>query len=397
MKLSRRALEIEESATLAVSEKAARLKAQGIDILSLSAGEPDFDTPEHIKQAAVDALKKGYTKYTSSSGILPLRQAVARTCERDLGIAFEPSQVLVSTGCKHAIYNALHALLDPGDECLIPAPYWVSYPEMVKTAGGRPIILPTEEREGFKLRAETVRKALTPKTKVLILCSPSNPTGIVYTEEELRKIAEVLEPTDVAVVSDEIYEKMVYGTAKHVSIATVSRAMRERTLLANGCSKTYAMTGWRIGFLIGPKDVVAAASKIQSQSTSNATSIAQYAALAALEGDQSCVSAMRAEYERRREYVLRRVRAIPGVGSTEPWGAFFVFLNVSGLFGRSYRDRAIRTPADFAGALIDSAHVAVVPGEPFGSASHVRLSYAASMDTLNRAFDRLEAFIREMR
>ncbi len=397
MNLSRRAMGVEESATLVVAEKAGRLKAQGVDVLSLSAGEPDFDTPEHIKQAAIDALRKGFTKYTSSSGILPLRQAVARKFENDLGIAYDPSQVLVSTGCKHAIYNALHALLDPGDECLIPAPYWVSYPEMVKTTGARPILLPTEEREGFKLRAETVRNALTPKTKAIVLCSPSNPTGIVYTEEELRELAEALEPTDVAIISDEIYEKMVYGSAKHVSIATVSRNMRERTLIANGCSKSYAMTGWRIGFLVGPKDVIAAAGRIQSQSTSNATSIAQYAALAALEGDQACIPAMRAEYGRRREYIVRRLRAIPRIECAEPWGAFYVFPNVSSLFGRSYRDRRIRSAADLAEALIDHAYVAVVAGEPFGSGSHIRLSYAVSMEVLGRALDRLETFVREMR
>lgn len=396
MKLARRVSEIEESATLAISEKAAKLRAQGMDVLSLSAGEPDFDTPEHVKQAAVEAIRKGRTKYTASSGILPLRQAVAKKYHSEYGLSYDPSEVLVSTGCKHSIYNALHALLEPGDECLIPAPYWVSYPEMVKTTGAKPVILPTEESEGFKLRPETLRAAITPRTRALILCSPSNPTGLVYAEEELRAMAAVLGKSDLWVVSDEVYEKMVYGAARHVSIATLGPEMRGRTIVVNACSKTYAMTGWRMGFMVGPKEAIAGAAKIQSQSTSNPTSVSQYAALAALEGDQSCVGVMREEYARRREFVLRRLRAIPGVTCLEPWGAFYAFPNVSALYGRRCRGREIRTSADFGEALLEHAHVAVVPGGPFGSDRHVRISYAASIEALGRALDRIERFVKEL-
>ncbi len=396
MRLSRRVAEIEESATLAISEKAAKLRAQGVDVLSLSAGEPDFDTPAHVREAAIEAIRKGHTKYTASSGILPLRQAVAKKYEREFGWSYDPSQVLISTGCKHSIYNALHAILDPGDEALIPAPYWVSYPEMVKTTGARPVLLGTEEAEGFKLRPESMQAAITPRTKVVILCSPSNPTGIVYTEGELRAMAEVLEKTSLWVISDEVYEKMVYGSARHVSIATVMPKMRERTIVVNACSKTYAMTGWRMGFMVGPKEVVSGAAKIQSQSTSNATSIAQYAALAALEGDQSCVAAMREEYARRREFVVRRLRAIPGLTCAEPWGAFYAFPNVTGLFGRRSQDRILRSSSDVGEALLEYAHLAVVPGGPFGSDRHIRISYAASIEALGRAMDRLERFVKEL-
>jgi aspartate aminotransferase len=396
MNVSRRVQEIEESATLAVTERAARLKAEGVDVLSLAAGEPDFDTPEHIQQAATDAMKKGLTKYTASSGILPLRKAVAKKYEREMGLVYDPSQALISTGGKHSLFNVLHAVLDPGDECLIPAPYWVSYPEMVKTTGARPVILPTDEASGFKLKPDAIRKAVTPKTRAIVLCSPSNPTGIVYAEAELREMAEVLEKTDLWVISDEVYEKMVYPPARHVSIATVTPKMRERTVIVNSCSKTYAMTGWRVGFMVGPKPVLAGAAKIQSQSTSNPNSIAQHAALAALEGDQTCVATMMAEYARRREVVVRRLRAIPGLSCAEPWGAFYAFPNVSALYGRSAKGRKIDSSGAMGEALIEQAHLAVVPGGPFGSDAHLRLSYAASTEALGKAVDRLERFVKEM-
>jgi aspartate aminotransferase len=388
--LARRVLELEESATLAVSERAAQMRAKGIDVVSFGAGEPDFDTPEHIKKAATDALAKGYTKYTASSGIVPLRRAIAQKFERDNGLSYTVEQILVSCGSKHSIYNALQALVDPQDEVLIPAPYWVSYPEMVKCAGGTPKIVATEERNGFKMRPEQLKRAAR-KAKVLILCSPSNPTGIVYTPDELKALAEVIEETDLVVISDEIYERLVYGGARHVSIATYGD-MRERTLVVNGFSKAFAMTGWRVGYMAGPREIVEAAAKIQSHATTNPASIAQYAALAALEAGYASSDAMAAEYVKRRDFMIARLRSIPGISCILPDGAFYAFPNVSGLYSKS-----LKGSGAFATRLLEDAHVAVVPGEPFGSDDHVRLSYATSMERIEAGLKRIEQFARGLR
>jgi aspartate aminotransferase len=387
--LANRTREVSESSTLAVAERAAKLRAQGVDILSFAAGEPDFDTPEFIKKAAVDALAKGFTKYTPSSGIPPLRAAIAAKLKRDQGLAYDPSQVLVSCGAKHAIYNAMHAILDPGDEAVIAAPYWVSYPEMVKTADARPVIVPTREESGFKLDPARFAEAVTPKTRLLVHCSPVNPTGSVYTRAELEALAKIVVDRGLYVISDEVYEKLVFGATPHVSIGSLGPAMAERTILVNSCSKTYSMTGWRIGYAAGPRDVIDGAAKIQSQSTSNPTSIAQYAALAAFQGDASFLDGWIAEYRKRRDVIIRLIRAIPGLSVVEPEGAFYAFPRVSALFGRKSKSRTLATSVDVAEYLIDEARVAVVPGAGFGSDDHIRLSYATSMDKIMEGMARI--------
>jgi aspartate aminotransferase len=378
-----------ESTTLAVAERAAALRAQGIDILSFAAGEPDFDTPEFIKKAAVDALAKGLTKYTPSSGIAPLRAAIAEKFLRDQGLAYEPSAILVSCGAKHAIYNALHAILDPGDEAIVSSPYWTSYPEMVKTADARPVIVPTDEKSGFKLDPDRLAEAVTPRTRLLIHCSPVNPTGGVYTKAELEAVARVAVDRGLFIVSDEVYEKLVYGATPHVSIASLGPAFAERTIVVNSCSKTYSMTGWRIGYAAGPRDVIEGAAKIQSQATSNPTSIAQYAALAAFQGDQSFLGEWIAEYRRRRDVMVKLIRDLRGLTVIEPEGAFYAFPRVSALFGRTWKGRPLRTSADVAGFLLEEARIAVVPGSGFGSDDHIRLSYATSMEKIKEGMDRM--------
>ncbi len=390
MGLSRRVLALEESATLAVAERAAQMKAKGIDVISFGAGEPDFDTPEHIKKAAVDAIAKGHTKYTSSSGIMPLRRAIAQKFERDNGLSYTVEQILVSCGSKHSIYNALQALVDPKDEVIIPAPFWVSYPEMVKSADGKPVVVATDESAGFKVKPAQLKRAITRKTKAVMLCSPCNPTGIVYAPDELKALAEVIDDAGLWVISDEIYERLVYGKAKHVSIATFGD-MKERAVVVNGVSKAYAMTGWRIGYMAGPREIIDGAARLQSQSTSNPTSVSQYAALAAMEAGYASTDAMAAEYLKRRDVIVARLRAIPGVTCVNPDGAFYAFPNVSGV----YRE-GMKGSGAFASALLEKAHVAVVPGEPFGSDDHVRLSYATSMEKIVAGLDRIEKFVRSL-
>lgn len=396
-RLSKRVEEIKESATLAVTEKAALLKSQGVDVVSLAAGEPDFSTPPHIIQAAVEAMNQGFTRYTAGAGILPLRESVAEKYRKECGSQYDPGQILISTGAKQSLFNVLHAILDPEDECLIPTPAWVSYPEMVKTTGAKPVFVKTSEENGFRMTPEQLEQSINPKTKALILCSPSNPTGAVYSEQEVRDLSEVLSGTGIHVISDEVYEKMVYGAGRHVSISTVSEEMRERVIVVNSCSKTYAMTGWRIGFMAGPPKVIKAAAKIQTQSTSNANTIAQYAAVAALSGDQSCVDEMVLEYGKRREYVLSRIAALPGVSCSEPEGAFYVFPNVSGLFGQSFQGKKISSSAELSKLLLESVHLSVVQGDPFGSEDHIRISYATSMDRLEEGLNRFDGFVQDLK
>ncbi|HEY3227154.1 MAG TPA: pyridoxal phosphate-dependent aminotransferase [Planctomycetota bacterium] len=395
--LSRRALAVGESVTLAVAEKAARMRAQGVDILSFAAGEPDFDTPDFIKKAAIEGLAKGHTKYTPSSGIAPLRAAVADKFRRDQGLDYDPTQVLISCGAKHAIYNALHAILDPDDEAVIAAPYWTSYPEMVKTTGARPVIAPTSEEAGFKLTAAGLAAAITRRTKVFIHCSPSNPTGAVYTRAELEALAAVAVDRGLYVISDEVYEKLVYGNAAHVSIASLGREIADLTIVVNSCSKTYAMTGWRIGYAAGPPDVIDGAARIQSQATSNPNSIAQDAALAALKSDHAFLPAWIAEYRKRRDTIMGKLREIPGISVLEPEGAFYVFPRVSGFYGRSLRGRTCRSSVEFAEFLLEEARVAVVPGAGFGSDDHIRISYATSMEKIVKGMYRMADAIAEVK
>lgn len=390
--LSRRASEVEESVTLAMTAKANQMREQGIDVISFSAGEPDFDTPEHIKKAASDALAKGQTKYTPASGLLALRKAVAAKFKKDNGLDYDPAQVVVSCGAKHSLYNVMQAVLEEGDEAIIPAPYWVSYPAMVKCAGATPVIVNTTEKNGLKMTADQLRAAITPRTKCLVLCSPSNPTGMVYSAAELKALADVAVEKDLLVISDEIYEKLVFGIP-FASIATARPEMKERTVVVNGASKAYAMTGWRIGYAAGPKEIMTAVGRMQSQSTSNATSIAQYASIAALEGDQSCVETMRLEYAKRRDYIVGRLRKIPGVSCGEPQGAFYVFPNVSALYGKSFEGKPLRGSVAMAETLLEKAHIATVPGSGFGADDFIRLSYATSMEKIEKGLDRLEKFV----
>jgi aspartate aminotransferase len=393
--LSRRASEVEESVTLAMTAKANQMKEQGIDVISFSAGEPDFDTPEHIKKAATDALAKGQTKYTAATGLPALKKAIAKKFERDNELVYDPSQVVVSCGAKHSLYNIMQAVLEEGDEAIIPAPYWVSYPAMVKCAGAAPVIVTTEEKDGLKMRPDQLRKAITERTKCLILCSPSNPTGMVYTSAELKALADVCVERDLLVISDEIYEKLVFGVL-FASIATVRPEMKERTVVVNGASKAYAMTGWRIGYAAGPKEIMTAAGRMQSQSTSNATSIAQYATIAALEGDQSCVEKMRVEYAKRRDYIVGRLRKIPGVACGEPQGAFYVFPRVSALYGKKHQGKTIAGSVALAETLLEKSHIATVPGSGFGADEFIRLSYATSMEKITAGLDRFEKFVKEL-
>ncbi len=388
-KLAQRTLAIKPSVTLAIAAKAARLRADGVQIANFSAGEPDFDTPERIKAAASAALRSGMTKYTDVRGIEPLREAVVQKYQREFGLDYRKEEVLVSCGAKHSLYNVLQAVVDPGDEVLIPAPYWVSYSDMALLAGGVSRIIPTDERSEFRISAAQLKAALTSRTRVFILNSPCNPTGATYERDELLAIAGVLEKHDCLILSDDIYEKIIYDGARFYNLVELCPALRERTIIVNGVSKSYAMTGWRIGYAIGPADIIAAAGKIQSQSTSNATSIAQAAALEALRGNQDDVTAMVGEFHKRRDVIVQRLNTIPGVRCLKPQGAFYVFPNFSGLFGRSFARKALTSPNDVADFLLEEAKVAVVPGEDFGSNEHVRFSYATSLSEIENGCARV--------
>jgi aspartate aminotransferase len=392
-KLSQRALSIQASPTLAISAKANQMKAEGKDVVGFGVGEPDMDTPDYIKAAGIEAIQKGFTKYTASAGIMDLRKAIAEKLQKENGIQVDASQVVVSNGAKHSIANVCQALLNEGDEVIIPAPYWVSYPEIVKMAGGKPVILETDEEDGFRVPAARLERAIGDKTKLVILCSPSNPTGTMYHEAQLRELASVLEKKDVFVLSDEIYEKLIYSGAKHVSIASLSQAMLERTITVNGMSKAYSMTGWRIGYAAGPKDVMKAIDNLQSHGASNPSSISQKAALAALRGDGSEVERMRAEFEKRRDVMVAGLNAIEGVSCVKPDGAFYAFPNVSRHFGKSLGGgKPIKDSTDFAALFLEAEQVAVVPGADFGAPDYIRLSYATDLGTIQKGLDRLKSF-----
>jgi aspartate aminotransferase len=390
IKLASRLDPIKPSITLAVTAKAARLKAEGVDVVSFGAGEPDFDTPAHIKDAARAALDKGVGKYTDVAGILPLRKAIAAELAAVHKTSIEPEQVLVSTGAKHSLYNLFMALLDPGDEVLIPAPYWVSYPDMVMLAGGRPVILETRAEDDFAVTAAQVAAACSGRTRAIVLNNPSNPTGAVYTRAQIEALAKVVVERDLLVVSDDIYRQLVYGDAEYVSLAAVSPEVARRTILVDGASKTYAMTGWRIGYTAGPLPLIKAMSKIQGQSTSNPTHIAQIAALAALTGPQACVAEMRAAFDARRVEMVKLLRAIPGVACREPKGAFYAFPDVSAFVGKRTPEGSILDDdVQLCDWLLDVGRVAVVPGSGFGAPGFVRLSYACSMASIQDGVGRL--------
>lgn len=390
-KLAERTRLIKPSVTLAIAAKAGKLRLEGVDVANFSAGEPDFDTPEHIKAAAIEALRKGMTKYTDVKGIEPLREAVTQKYQREYGLSYRKEDVLVSCGAKHSLYNVFQAVIGPGDEVVIPAPYWVSYADIAVLAGGVPKFIATTESTGFRITPEQLAAALTAKTRVFILNSPCNPTGASYNGDELAAIGSVLEKHDCLIVSDDIYEKIVYEDFTFHNLVALCPALRDRTIIINGVSKTYAMTGWRIGYAIGPNDVIAAAGKIQSQSTSNAASMAQAAALEALRGPQDEVRNMVREFAKRRDLIVGRLNAIPGFRCLKPQGAFYVFPNIAGLLNKSAKGKLLKSPCDVADYLLDEAKVAVVPGEDFGSNEHIRFSYATSLQDIEKGCERIAA------
>ncbi len=387
MQLSSRVETLTPSLTLAIDSKAKAMKAEGIDVCSFGAGEPDYDTPEHIKAAAQAALETGFTKYTPSSGIPELRQAISEKFAADNGLEYKASQIIVSNGAKQSCYNALLAVCEPGDEVIIPAPYWLSYPEMVRLVGAEPVIVPTTEESGWKITPQQFEEAMSPRTKMIILNTPGNPTGSVYTREELRALSEVAAEEEIYILSDEIYEKLVYDGTEHVSIAGLTPEAYDLTITVNGFSKAYAMTGWRLGYLAAPEPIAKAIDSLQSHSTSGPCSFAQKGALAALKGDQQCVADMREEFNLRREYMHGRLSAIPGITALKPLGAFYVLANISGLG---------LTSTNFADRLLSKANVAVVPGIAFGDDRTVRLSYATSLDVIKKGLDRIEEFAKTL-
>ena len=387
MEISERAAQLTPSLTLSIDSKAKAMKAEGIDVCGFGAGEPDFDTPEHIKRAAIEALEAGFTKYTPNAGIPELRQAISDKFAADNGLNYRAGQIVVSNGAKHACYNAILATCQPGDEVVIPAPYWVSYPDMVRLVGAEPVIVPTSERNGWKMRPEDFENAMTPRTKMLIMNSPGNPTGSVYTRDELEAIVNVAAEEDIYVLSDEIYEKLVYDDAQHVSIASLSKEAYDLTITVNGFSKSYAMTGWRLGYLAAPDAVVRAVDSIQSHTSSNPCSFSQYGALAALKGDQQPLSDMREEFDMRRNYMFDRLSKISNITAVKPQGAFYILVNISqlGLTSQNFADR-----------LLSKANVAVVPGAAFGDDRTVRFSYATSLDVIKKGLDRFQDFCRTL-
>ncbi|MBI3074209.1 MAG: pyridoxal phosphate-dependent aminotransferase [Deltaproteobacteria bacterium] len=391
MNLSERFRALKPSATFAVAARAAALQKAGVNVLSLGAGEPDFDTPAHIKDAAKRALDAGYTKYTAEAGIPALREAVAEKLASDNGAVYDPNQVAVTVGGKFAVFAALQGLVNPGDEVIVPSPYWVSYPPMVELAGGRPVYLRTREEDGFRFNAEALDAAVTSRTRAVILNSPSNPTGAAYGVAELERIAEVACRRNLWVVTDELYEKLIYGGVKHVCLASLGREIYERTIVVNGFSKAYAMTGWRLGYMAGPRPFIEPLCAFLSQTTSNPTSIAQHAGLVALTGPQNELLAMRDEFEARRDDMVNRLRGIAGVSCATPPGAFFTFPNVSRFLGRAAGGRVLGGTIDLAAYLLEEHHVATVPGIAFGAEGHLRLSYATSRTAIAEGVRRLAA------
>jgi len=395
-KLADRTKLIKPSVTLAIAAKAGKLRAEGIDVVNFSAGEPDFDTPEHIKDAAREALRTGMTKYTDVKGIEPLREAIAEKYQREHGLVYRKEDVIVSCGAKHSLYNILQAVINPADEVLIPAPYWVSYSDMALLAGGVPKLISSSEASGFRITPEQLRGALTPLTRVFLLNSPCNPTGATYNREELLGIAAILEKHDCLVLADDIYEKIIYDGFQVHNIVTLCPALRDRTIIVNGVSKTYAMTGWRIGYALGPGDIIAAAGKIQSQSTSNPTSIAQAAAVQAIRGRQDEVAIMVRQFHKRRDVIVDKLNAVDGICCRKPEGAFYVFPNISKLFGRSGNGKKLDSPCDVADYFLEEAKVAGVPGEDFGSNEHIRFSYATSLEDIEKGCARIRQAVAKL-
>ncbi|MDE2484383.1 MAG: pyridoxal phosphate-dependent aminotransferase [candidate division NC10 bacterium] len=395
--LSNRARNTSPSATLAMAAIAKQMKADGIDVVDFGLGEPDFETPAHVKEAAITAIREGFTKYTAAGGIDELKQAIVTKLKRDNGLSYNPAEVIVSCGSKHSLFNIAEALFEPGDEVIVPAPYWVTYTEQIRLVDARPVIVQTREEDGFHLTRGLLESAITPKTKAILLNSPCNPTGAMIPPEQLRAIAALAVERDLLVISDEAYEALTYNGHAHVSIASLDEEVKRRTILVNSVSKAYAMTGWRIGYAAGPAEIIKAMGAIQSQVTSNPTSIAQKAAVAALLGPHDDLRAMVVEFDRRRKYLLGRLNAIPGITCTNPEGAFYLFPNFSSFYGAVANSRPIRNSAEMAAYLLQTAHVVSVPGSEFGSDAHLRLSYATPMESISTGAERIERALSVLR
>jgi aspartate aminotransferase len=394
--LSKRAASLKPSATLAISAKEKMLKAQGIDIAGFGAGEPDFNTPDHIKDAAIKAIHDNFTRYTPVAGIDPLKDAVIDKFSRDNGLSYKREEIIISCGGKHSLYNLFQVLFQEGDEVIVPAPFWVSYPPMIELADGTPVIVETREEDDYQITAELLKKYLTPKTKAIILNYPSNPVGSVFYRENLEAIGKLAVEHNFFLISDEIYEKLVYDY-EHISIASMDASFKERTIICHGVGKTYAMTGWRIGYTAGPAPIVKAMGNIQSQSTSNPTSIAQMAAVVALNGDQSCIGTMVTEFRKRKDFLVKGLRAINGVTCYDPRGAFYVFPNFNCVIGKKYKDRVIDNSTTWTEILLDEFHTAVVPGVEFGKEGYLRLSFATSMDFIEKGLERIEKAVASLK
>jgi aspartate aminotransferase len=396
MKLSTRISRIKPSPTLEITSKASALKAAGRDIIGFGAGEPDFDTPDHIKLAAIKAIEEGFTKYTAVGGIDELKDAIIRKLQRDNQLDYARAEIVVSCGAKHTLYNIFQVLFEEGDEVIIPSPYWVSYLDMVILSGAKPVILKTDRDRGFKIKPDHLETLINDNTRAIIINSPSNPAGVVYTADELMTIANIIRGRDIIVVSDDIYEKIIYNGLSFCNITSVDDRLKQTTIIVNGVSKTYAMTGWRIGYAAGPEEIISAVTKLQSQNTSNPTSISQMAAIAALDGNQDNVSEMVGHFRKRRDVIVEKLNDIAGVSCMSPQGAFYVFPEVSSLFGRSCRGITISTSSDLAAYLLDEAGVAVVPGADFGHDHHIRLSYATSLSKIEEGIERIKIAVMKL-
>ncbi|WP_195264846.1 pyridoxal phosphate-dependent aminotransferase [Clostridium sp. 1001275B_160808_H3] len=396
MDLSKKAMGINPSITLEITAKAKELKESGVDVVSFGAGEPDFNTPENIIEAAIKAMRDGKTKYTPTSGILDLRKAICNKLKKDNELNYDADQIVVSTGAKQSLANTFLAILNEGDEVIIPTPYWVSYPELVKLAGGIPLFINTTKENDYKYTVDELRKSITNRTKAILVNSPNNPTGSIYTKEELTEIAELAKEYDLIIISDEIYEKLIYDNANHISIAAISKDSYERTIVINGLSKAYAMTGWRVGYSASSKKIAKLMSSVQSHVTSNVNSISQYAAIEALNGPQDSIKIMIKEFEKRRNYMIDRINKIDGLSIIRPKGAFYIMVCVERYFGKKINDKMINSSLDFSKSLLNEENVAVIPGIAFGLDNYIRLSYATSMEIIEEGLNRLDKYLQKL-
>ena len=396
MELSRKAQAIEPSLTLAITAKAKEMKEKGIDVISFSAGEPDFNTPKNIINAAIKAMEDGNTKYTSVNGILQLREAICKKFKDDNGLEYNPSQIVVSTGAKQSLANTFLAILNPGDEVIVSTPYWVSYPELIKLADGKPVFVEGDEKSNYKFTKENLEKAVTAKTKAIVLNTPNNPTGTIYNKEELEVIADFAKKYNIIIISDEMYEKLIYDNENHISIASLSKDAYERTIVINGLSKSYAMTGWRIGYCAASEKIAKLMISIQSHVTSNVCSITQYAALEALNGPQDEITKMINEFEKRRNYMINRIESIDNLSIVKPKGAFYIIINIENCLGKEINGKVLNDSMEFCASLLENEKLAVIPGKAFGLNNYIRVSYATSMEAIKEGLNRIESFIKKL-